>query len=176
MGDDDVRAVEILAQLAIFRWFLGEIEAAVEAARCGVAKARRLDDLRLLVIARAGLAYVETWTRHPTPDVVEVALADERRLSEPVPFYQSPTFSAALRSLYRDDPQRALALLMERVASADGGADHTHGFALPAMVTAEWLLGLWDRGLAHARASVEFAAQTHDPQYVVLACWSSAVL
>ena len=44
------------------------------------------------------------------------------------------------------------------------------------MVTAEWLLGLWDSGLAHARATVEFAAQTHDPQYAVLAGWSSAVL
>ena len=176
VGDDHARAVEILAQLAIFRWFLGDVPAAVDAARQGVATARRLGDPRLLVIAGAGLAYVETWTRDPTPGVVEDALANERRLGEPVPFYQSPTFASALRFLYRDDPQRARDLLMNRMALASAGGDHTHGYALAAVVTAEWLLGLWDSGLVHARATVEFAAQTHDPQYVVLASWSSAML
>ena len=108
--------------------------------------------------------------------MVEKALADELRLSEPMPFYQTATFASAFRSLYRDDPQRVRTLLTERPVFADAGGDHTNGYALPVMVTAEWLLGLWDSGLAHARATVEFAAQTHDPQYAVLAGWSSAVL
>jgi len=165
-GDDDARAVEFLAQLAVYRWFAGDMPGALDAARSGLVRARRLGDRRLLTIALARVAYIETWALEETPGVLDEAVELESTLDVPLPFYQSSQFSLAARMFDRDDPAAACDLL-ERCIEPGlwEGAEQTLHFALYPLTIAEWQLGRLESALLHARATREFARQGRDPQY-----------
>jgi DNA-binding CsgD family transcriptional regulator len=176
-GADDARAVEYLAQLAVLRWLAGDLGSALEAARDGLERARRLGDARLLAIAQARLGFTENFALHRTPGLVEQAVEIERSLVEPIPFYKSPTFMLAGSLLDSDEPEKTIELLEPFVAAArESGTEHTLGFGFFLISVAERRVGHWQRARAHAAAALEFAEHVHDPDYHALVRWVSAFM
>ena len=140
---DDARTIELYAQLGLYRWFTGDTLAGLADTREGLRRAERLGDPRLRAIAQSHVGYLETWSLDFTPGLLERGAEAEAAIDPPLPFYQSPRASLAAQLVYRGEPARGRAILLEYLRAADEGAEHTRGFVLFFMPVAEWLLGHW---------------------------------
>ena len=171
-GDDDARTIELYAQLGLYRWFAGETQAGLAAAREGLRRAERLGDPRLIVIAQLarGLPRDVVAGHHAGP--ARAGAAAEATLDPPLPFYQSPPRRwPAARVLRRpgswaSDPRGQPDVEGE-------GVEHTRGFVYihPDRGMAARALGPRSH---YARAVREYTAQAHDPQYRATAATSVA--
>jgi DNA-binding CsgD family transcriptional regulator len=175
-GDDHSHAIELLAQLGVYRWFSGEMPAALAAVREGLRRAERVGDPRLLVIAQMAVAQIETRALQITPGLLEQALATEETLDAPLPFFQSPRATLAVRLVHHGDPAAGRTILEDHLRTVDEGAEYTHAFAYIHLVLAEWQLGRWDAARGYARAARSFAAQAHDPSYRGISGFLSALV
>jgi DNA-binding CsgD family transcriptional regulator len=175
-GDDDAHTIELFAQLAVYRWFSGQMPAALAAAREGLRRAERIGDRRLLVIAQMGVARIETRALQITPGLLEQALATEATLDPPLPFFQSPRETLAVRFVCNGAPADGRAILEDYLRTVGEGAEFTYAFAYIHLVVAEWQLGRWDAARSYARAARSFAAQAHDPSYRGISGFLSALV
>jgi DNA-binding CsgD family transcriptional regulator len=175
-GDDDARAIELLAQLGVYRWFSGDMPAALASAREGMRRAEGAGDPRLLVIAQMSVARLETRALQITPGLLEQALATEAKLAAPLPFFQSPRETLAVRLVHNGDPAAGRAILEDYLQTVGSDAEYTHAFAYLHLVLAEWQLGRWDAARGYARAARSFAATAHDPSYRGISGFLSALV
>jgi DNA-binding CsgD family transcriptional regulator len=162
----DARSAQILGFLAMTRWLLGDVPAALRDARAGLARAERLGDARALAVALGRVGLMETWALDITPGLLERGVAIERTLDNPLMFVDSPAFILAIRLYETDALDRSRAMLegMER-AAVERGDEHTRQFAVMQLIIVEWYAGRWHRALEYAAVACELAEQTQEPQY-----------
>jgi len=163
---DDARSAQILGFLAMTRWLLGDVPAALRDARAGLARAERLGDAPALAVALGRVGLMETWALDITPGLLERGVAIERTLNNPLMFVGSPAFILAIRLYETDELDRSRAMLegME-TAAVERGDEHTRQFAVMQLIIVEWYAGRWQQALEYAAVARELAEQTQEPQY-----------
>ena len=92
---DDVRCAHIHGFLAITRWLLGDVPAALVEARVGLERAERAGDPRTQAAALGRVGLIEACALESDHDVLERGVALEAALPEPLLFVESPTFILA---------------------------------------------------------------------------------
>jgi DNA-binding CsgD family transcriptional regulator len=173
---EDPRAIELYAQLGLYRWFTGDTVGGLAATREGLLRAERLGDPRLVGIAQAHVGYLETWSLDITPGLLERGARAEASIEPPLPFYQSPRLSLAAQFVYCGDPARGRAILEDCLREDREGAEHTRSFVYFFLPYAEWLLGRWRHAHDYARLLREYTAQAHDPDYGVFGSFLSGLV
>jgi DNA-binding CsgD family transcriptional regulator len=175
-ADDDRRAARILATRSGYR-LRHDPRGALADARAGLEKAERLEQkpipqrlLRyemlapawLLAWAIARLARVETRTLDITPGLLERGMALEAQLTvgSNLTFSNSSTAAYAHRLIFRDDPDRARAILEGKLAELT--SEPLRASAELDLLVLEWLCGNWRQALDHAAEARELAEQVDE--------------
>jgi DNA-binding CsgD family transcriptional regulator/Cdc6-like AAA superfamily ATPase len=159
---DDASCAEILGLRGIIRWGSGHVPAGLRDARAGLAKAERAGDGRLIAIARARTAMIESYALEFTPGLLEHALASERALDRAAPWHENPTLLLAVALVHcADEPHRVRSMLEEvEMAAIDRGDEETRPMALFALLVLEWHTGRWQRALELAAIARELGEQS----------------
>jgi len=168
---DEGRTIRILATRVTVRTQI-DVPGALTDGREAVEKAERFLELPqhersgrvdrhtppgLLRAAIARLAYAETTALTDTPGLLERGVALEAGLGAPrhVEYWDSPSAMLAHRLMFRDELDRARAILEGRLAQytsdAARNAAHAH------LSWLEWLSGRWRLALDHGIEAIELA-------------------
>jgi DNA-binding CsgD family transcriptional regulator len=160
VGNDDERALQILAFRSINHLIEADVRAALADARMALEKAELLGDPAMLAraIARAGTA--EVYAVEITPGLLERGAEIEERLGLTLEYFESPRVSLARLLMRLGELERAAAILedLERKAAARGD-EFLRVSVLFNLTMVAWLSGDWQRALEHTDAARELAEQ-----------------
>jgi DNA-binding CsgD family transcriptional regulator len=160
---DDSRRVGILGSLAGWRLALAEVDDALEAGRAAVEAAERTEDPEALAGAIAQLGLIELMALEITPGLLERGAAIERQLAQSLSFFKSPSAMLGTFLTWRDELDRARAVLEGEEMRATARGDENSRLLLHfQLVLIEWLAGRWQRAREHATVARELAEQSQE--------------
>jgi tetratricopeptide (TPR) repeat protein len=172
---DDARCADIHGFLAITRWLLGDVPAALAEARVGRERAERTGDPRTLAVALGRVGLMELWALEITPGLLERGAALEAALPEPLLFVESPAFILATALTQLDELDRSREMFDAFLATAVArGDEHTRQWTVLQLIHLEWAAGRLHLALDHADASREIADQTGEAQFAGMVARSAA--
>lgn len=168
---DEGRTIRILATRVTVRTHI-DVPGALADGREAVEKAERLLELPeperpgrvdrhtprgLLRAAIARLAYAETVALADTPGLLDRGVALEEGLGPPrhVEYWDSPSAMLAHRLMFRDELDRARAILEGRLAQYT--SDAARNVAHAHLAWLEWLSGRWRLALDHGIEAIELS-------------------
>jgi DNA-binding CsgD family transcriptional regulator len=162
-GADDSRRVGILGSLAGWRLALADVGGALEAGRAAVDAAERAGEPEALAGAIAQLGLIELMALEITPGLLERGAAIEQQLAQSLSFFKSPSAMLGTLLTWRDELDRARAVLEGEEAKAAARGDENSRLLLHFQLgLVEWLAGRWQQALEHATVARELAEQSEE--------------